>query len=303
MGSMVSRLLPRKVWRAQLLWLWSCFAPIVALLLWYGGPTRRAQARAFGFACALEAVVSRLPLRARSGAVPLRATIMNPLISQFCLLRPDFALDFEYVGGEALHELLAEGRGALIATVHTQMALSAHGGLRWGQGSPLFVGFGDGNLRRWSWGSSAMLANVPPDDPALFGRIAAALDNGRVVVVFVDHIAVDGRRTLISPNLFAWAELGNRRLLHMLATLNTAGQIRIELAAEPEGARGSGLRARAFVAFVEARWSRRFLVCRPKHAGLPLAQAEADPVSTATSLGNHTPQADALKRSTSVIPL
>lgn len=255
--------------------LWHRFVPIVASLLWFGGSARRAQARAFAFACALEAVALRFGLGVRSGAIPLRATIMNSLLCRFCLLRPDFALDLEYVGGDALRDLLAEGRGALIATVHTQMALAAHGGLHVARRSPLFVGFGAGNLRKWSWGNSAMIASVAPDDPALFSRIGAALDQGRVVVVFVDHVAADGRRTLISPNLFAWAEHGNRRLLHMLATLNPAGRIRIELAAEPAGARNVGLRAKAFVAFVEARWSRRFHVCRPKHAGASPAMATA----------------------------
>ena len=245
--------------------IWECGAPLAAWGLWIMGRRERAQRRAFAFARAVEAIAEIVLPRDNAGAVPVRAMIMNELLCNFRRFQPDMALDCKVRDWDILQRHLAAGRGALIATVHTRMALAAHGALRVGNQSPLFIGFGNGNVR-WSWGSSDIFTAISPDDPALFRKVSAALGQGRIVVAFADYAGSLNRQTLISPNLFAWAEMTGHALLHMLATLDDDGAIRITLGAESGNERGAMARARDFAAFVEARWSRRFVICRPKHA-------------------------------------
>ncbi|WP_157217526.1 hypothetical protein [Flavisphingomonas formosensis] len=109
-----------------------------------------------------------------------------------------------------------------------------------------------------------MIERIHAADPTVFLKARAALEEGRVLVVFVDYVSPSGGPTLISPNLFAWADAIGIPLLHMLALLDEEGRIRIELAVENGETRGARHRARQFLTFVEARWRRRFAICRPK---------------------------------------
>jgi len=243
---------------------WTLAAPLVARIVWLAGKPEGAQARAFAFARRFEAFAGLFLGKRADGAIPVRVHVMNALISKFCGFQRGFPVDFDLTGD--CRQLLPRpgGRGILLVTVHTKLGLAANAALRSGGRGPVFVGYPPGNLRTSSWGTRDELEYIDANDPTVFLKVHAAIEDGRIVVAFPDFGKSNDGRSFISSNLFHWADQASVPIMHSLSTLGDGGQIRIELAAEPQSAAGADARARAFVDFLGARWARRFAVCRPK---------------------------------------
>lgn len=240
--------------------------PVVAWAVWRAGPPEKAQARAFAFARRFEDLAGLAIGRKR--LIPIRAHVMNALISRFCSLQPGFPVAFDLVGdGRAAFER-EHGRGVLIATVHTKLGLILNAALRIDRRGPVFVGFPIdqvGDLAASSWGSTDAMEFIDARDPTVFLKIDAALKGGRTVVVFLDFGKWWGNRSYVSSNLFGWAERANVPVMYSLATVGRDdSRIRVELAAENPSLNGAAARAGAFADFLAERLSHRFRVCRPK---------------------------------------
>ena len=244
--------------------------PVLARLVWLAGPRQHAQRRAYAAARWIARIDARVRGPRHPGRIAIEAIVMNDLICQFCMFDHTFPLTTQIIGGPLRDAVCDRPRGALIATVHTKLALAAHGAICVDGKRPLFVGFGDGDLRRWSWGAADLVERIAPDAPGLFGRIGEALAAGRIVIAFVDYAHSGKERTVISPNLFAWAQSRGIPIRPMLSTLTRNGTIRIELGTALPGAQhGPTRHADAFVDFVTQRWPRSYTVCRARTARQP----------------------------------
>lgn len=235
--------------------------PLFARIVWYAGPAATAQARAGAVARWAETIASRLLGGFENSFFSVRAVLMNDMLCEFARLKPGFPLNVEMTG-EVMPP--GPGEGALLATIHTRLGLAANAAFRQAGQGPVFVGIPQENLQANSWGSAELAETIDASGPAVFAKLRRALEQGRTVVVFVDFgLSPDGR-IRISPNLFHWAEIANVPITYMLSSLGDDGEIRLQLAPEPQGATGGEARSRAFTAFLATRSAQRFDIRRPK---------------------------------------
>jgi hypothetical protein len=240
----------RAYWARQ--WLLDQVVDLVAVPLRHAGPRSTAQARFHGFA-RLMAKGLRPIMAPRPRHYPsFEATIVNRLVTRFSRSEPGFPLLFELQGADHLAAAERQGKGVIIATVHTQLALSSHAALRTAGRSPLVVCHcKDRDISGWNWGHADPLDAIEARDPLLFRKLARHLADGRRILSFVDHnpASQPGDSMRISPNLFAWADRASIPIVFMLAQLDARGRIVIALHHEPAGSAAQSIDG--FIGFVE----------------------------------------------------
>jgi len=249
-------------------WLLDCAVDLAASPLRYAGLRSAGQRRFYHFARLSAALLRPLIKHRPARMPPIEAEIVNRLITCLNRREPGFPLMFKLTGGHHVEAAERLGKGVLIATVHSQLALASHAALRSDNGSPLIVGYcTDRDMRGWNWGHDAPIDAIEARDPMLFRKLARHLAERRRVVCFVDHgQSIDRSAPMtISPNLFLWAQRTGIPVVFMLAQLNRQGQIDIALHREPASDASGAINA--FIRFIESEGGWRCELDRRKLAG------------------------------------
>lgn len=237
---------------------------IVASALWHCGPQRTHQIRAFAFARSL-APVLKFAFGGRSPSSPsYEAQIFNSLITRFSKIHPGLALDIIFSNDSLIELSLQNGQGLLIATVHSQLSLSAHVMCDAQGRPPIFVGNHHDDMTGWNWGRIEPIEALDSEKITVLMNIRSALRSGRIVVSFVDFNDVCTGTLFISPNLFYLAHSTQVPTLYMLCSLESAGRIRVNLSAEPRSFKDAHEKAEAFLEFIRQELGANLRLDRPK---------------------------------------
>jgi hypothetical protein len=258
------------------LWLLERAVDLAAGPLRFAGSRNAAQRRFYHFARLTAALLRPLTKPRPARVPPIEADIVNRLITRLNRREPGFPLMFKLAGGQVLEAAERLGKGVLIATVHSRLALATHAALRSDSGSPIIVGFCTGrDMRGWNWGHSAPINAIEARDPLLFRKLARQLANGRRIVCFVDHgQSTDQSAPMrISPNLFAWAQGAGIPVVFMLTRLTGEGQIEITLHSEPASDASGAIDA--FLRFIEREGGWRCVADRRRHSVRPATAVAA----------------------------
>lgn len=257
----------KRRWRLWRVALFDRAMDVVAYPVWLAGPRATAQQRAFRCAKLIGPCLEALLRRRRPGSFPISTILMNRFITRMSRYENGFPLDVEVHNSHLVDAALSEGRGVLIATVHTFMALAAHGALHRDGQPPLFVVRARRNMVGWNWGHPAPFESVDFRHPSLFTKLGAALKDNRTVISFVDYedeLPQNKQSVLISPNLFAWAHARRVPMLYMFVHLDETGKIHLELEEAPAREQTFDATLPAFMDFLNRQSRLRYVVQRAK---------------------------------------
>lgn len=236
----------------------------VSVLIWHLSTPATCQKRAVTFARSMVPILewSRGPRQPE--APTFEAQITNALITRFSRMHPGLDLDIIVDNEPLISKGLQTGKGLIIATIHSQLALAAHGVRDLNGRPPLFVGNPHKNMSGWNWGSLEPLHVLDARDGAILLNVRSALKAGRVVIAFVDFREKYRGPLYISPNLFALAHLHQIPVLHMLCTLDPHGSIKIDFGRDSCHLANHKEMAESFSKFIETRLGVRLAIRRRK---------------------------------------